>query len=137
MLVTGKGVDAVAKHASTVANVTKVLVLDNAALEHSLAEDLSGVVTQIAKKYSHVLAPSSNNGKNFMPRAAAVLDCSPLTDIIAVIDESTFKRPMYAGNAISTVKMTNETKVRLLCFLLLYATILLCLTLPLHLTFFW
>jgi electron transfer flavoprotein alpha subunit len=112
VLVAGKNVDAVAKHASSISNVTKVLVLNNDALEHSLAEDMSAVVVQIAKKYTHVLAPATNNGKNFIPRAAAVLNCSPLTDVLAVVDESTFKRPMYAGNAIATMKMTNDVKVR-------------------------
>merc|ERR1719487_2731735 len=110
VLVAGKNIDAATKHASTVANVTKVLALNNDALEHSLAEDMSTVVEQVAKKYTHILAPSTNNGKNFLPRAAALLDCSPLTDIVAVVDESTFKRPMYAGNAIATMKMGNETK---------------------------
>jgi electron transfer flavoprotein alpha subunit len=109
--VAGKNVDAVAKHAASISNVTKVLVLNNDALEHSMAEDMSAVVVQVAKKYTHVWAPATNNGKNFIPRAAAVLNCSPLTDVLAVVDESTFKRPMYAGNAIATMKMTNDLKV--------------------------
>ena len=112
-MVVGKGVDAVAKSAAAVDNVTKVLVVDNEALEHSLAEDMSNVLVQVAKNYTHILAPSSNFGKNFMPRAAAVMDCSPLTDIISVVNETTFKRPMYAGNAISTVEMSNAVKVRI------------------------
>lgn len=111
VLVTGKNLDAVAKHASSISNVSKVLVLENEALIHSLAEDMSAVLVQVAKKYTHVLAPSSNNGKNFIPRAAALLNSSPLTDVLAVVDENTFKRPMYAGNAIATMKMTNDTKV--------------------------
>ena len=111
-MVTGKGLDAVAKHASTVAGVSKVLVVENDALVNNLAEDMAAVVVQVAAKYTHVLASSSNNGKNFIPRAAAVLNCSPLTDVLAVVDENTFKRPMYAGNAIATMKMTNATKVR-------------------------
>lgn len=114
VLVLGKGLDAVAKHAAGVSGVTKVLVVENEALANSLAEDVSAVVTQVAKKYTHILAPSTNNGKNYLPRAAALLDSSPLSDILAVVDENTFKRPMYAGNAIATMKMTNDHKVR--CF---------------------
>jgi electron transfer flavoprotein alpha subunit len=88
-----------------------VLTVNDDALEHPLAEAMSSVVEQVAKKYTHVLTPSTNHGKSFLPRAAAVLNSSPLMDVLAVIDESTFKRPMYAGNAIATVKMSNETKV--------------------------
>lgn len=84
---------------------------ENDALVNSLAEDVTAVVTQVAKKHTHILAASTNNGKNFMPRAAAILDSSPLSDILAVVDENTFKRPMYAGNAIATMKMTNAHKV--------------------------
>ena len=111
----GKNLDAVAKHAADVTNVTKVLVLENDALVNNLAEDVSAVVTQVAKKYTHILAASTNNGKNYLPRAAALLDSSPLSDILAVVDENTFKRPMYAGNAIATMKMTNEHKVCTKC----------------------
>lgn len=115
VLLLGKGLDTVAKHAAGVSGVTKVLVVENEALVNSLAEDVSAVVTQVAKKYTHILAPSTNNGKNYLPRAAALLDSSPLSDILAVVDESTFKRPMYAGNAIATMKMTNDHKVRWCC----------------------
>eukprot|EP00598_Pedospumella_elongata_P002824 CAMPEP_0184974218 /NCGR_PEP_ID=MMETSP1098-20130426/5755_1 /TAXON_ID=89044 /ORGANISM="Spumella elongata, Strain CCAP 955/1" /LENGTH=329 /DNA_ID=CAMNT_0027496763 /DNA_START=24 /DNA_END=1013 /DNA_ORIENTATION=- len=110
VLVLGKGLDAVAKNAAGVAGVTKVLVAENDALVNSMAEDVAAVVTQVAKKHTHILAASTNNGKNFMPRAAAILDSSPLSDILAVVDENTFKRPMYAGNAIATMKMTNAHK---------------------------
>lgn len=112
MLVAGKNVDAAAKHAASISNVTKVVSVTSDALEHSLAEDMSSLLVQVAKNYTHVLAPSTNNGKNFIPRAAAVMDCSPLSDVIAVVDENTFKRPMYAGNAIATMKMSNSIKVR-------------------------
>jgi hypothetical protein len=64
--------------------------------------------------YTHVLHSSSNNGKSFLPRMAAMVDASPLTDVIEVIDHETFKRPMYAGNAITTVKMTDEIKFLLI-----------------------
>eukprot|EP00286_Rhodomonas_abbreviata_P028556 CAMPEP_0181302066 /NCGR_PEP_ID=MMETSP1101-20121128/7767_1 /TAXON_ID=46948 /ORGANISM="Rhodomonas abbreviata, Strain Caron Lab Isolate" /LENGTH=317 /DNA_ID=CAMNT_0023407429 /DNA_START=47 /DNA_END=1000 /DNA_ORIENTATION=+ len=112
LLVTGKGLDAVAAHASSVAHVGKVLVLDSETLEHSLAEDMAAALNQVVtdQGVSHVLAPASNNCKNFLPRAAALMDCSPLMDVLAVVDENTFQRPMYAGNAIATMKMGNATK---------------------------
>lgn len=110
VLVAGKGVDAAAQHAASVENVTKVIVMDNADLEHCLAEDMTSILTQIAGNYSHVLAASSNTGKNFMPRVAAMMDCSPVMDVLSVVSESTFTRPMYAGNAIATVECTNSTK---------------------------
>lgn len=111
MLVVGKSVSEAANHAAKVKNVSKVFVVDNEAFANSLAEDISKVVQEMAPKYTHILAPSSNSTKNFIPRAAALLDASPLTDVISVVDESTFKRPVYAGNAIATVKMSNPHKV--------------------------
>lgn len=113
LLVVGKNLDSVTKHASGIEHVSKVLALDNDALSNFVAEEMSDILVQIANQYTHVLAPSTNNGKNFVPRAAAILDSSPLMDVLAVVDENTFKRPMYAGNAIATVKMSNPTKVKL------------------------
>jgi electron transfer flavoprotein alpha subunit len=111
VLLVGKNVGDAAKHASGVSGVTKVLTVDNDALENPTAEDMSGILLQMTKQgYSHVLTPASNNGKNFMPRAAALMNCAPLMDVMEVVDDSTFKRPMYAGNAIATVKMGDETK---------------------------
>jgi len=101
-----------ARHASLIRSVTKVLTLEGSLYSHSVAEELSNVLLQLSKNYTHVLAPSTNLGKNFLPRAAALLDSSPLTDIIAVQSSDTFKRPMYAGNAIATVKMSSNIKVK-------------------------
>ena len=101
-----------ARHASLIRSVTKVLTLEGPLYSHSVAEELSNVLLQLSKNYTHVLAPSTNLGKNFLPRAAALLDSSPLTDIIAVQSSDTFKRPMYAGNAIATVKMSSNIKVK-------------------------
>lgn len=114
VLVTGHGanVDGVAKAASSIDGVSKVLVVQSESLKNSVAEDLAKTVVAVVKKggYSHVLAPSSNNGKNFLPRAAALMDSSPLTDVTGVVDASTFQKPMYAGNAIATVQMSDAVK---------------------------
>ena len=112
VLVMGKGVGDAATAAAGVSGVGKVLSLDNDALEHSLAEDSAAAVLGVLSggSYSHVLAPSSNHGKNFIPRVAALMDSAPLTDITAVVSEDTFQRPMYAGNAIATVQMKDATK---------------------------
>jgi electron transfer flavoprotein alpha subunit len=106
----GKNLDAVAKSTATVTGVSKVLVLESDVLDQCLAEDLAAALVQVAPKYTHILAASSNHGKNFIPRAAALLDSQPLMDVLAVVDENTFKRPMYAGNAIATLSMSNALK---------------------------
>jgi len=106
----GKGVGDAAKHASSIKGVSKVLTLDDEAFSHKIAETQSAAVSQLAKKFSHILAPSTANGKNYIPRTAALLNSAPLSDALAVIDENTFKRPMYAGNAIATVKMSSANK---------------------------
>lgn len=112
VLVMGKAIGDAAAAAAGVVGVGKVLSLDNDALDHSLAEDSAAAVQAVLSggSYSHVLAPSSNHGKNFMPRVAALMDSAPLTDITAVVSEDTFQRPMYAGNAIATVQMKDTTK---------------------------
>ena len=107
----GSNLSTVATAAAAVAGVSKVLALENATLTQSVAENYTKAISPLAKNYTHVLAPSSNTGKNYLPRLAAVLDSQPLTDISAVVDAETFKRPTYAGNAISTVKMTDAIKV--------------------------
>jgi electron transfer flavoprotein alpha subunit len=108
----GKDINNAAKDASKVAGVTKVLTLDNSLLENPVAEDLSPIVTSLAKKYSHIFASSTMFSKNYIPRVAAILDSSPLHDVTAVIDESTYQKPIYAGNAIATVKMNSANKVK-------------------------
>lgn len=111
VLVAGSGCDAVAQQASQVAGVSKVICVSNPALEHQLAENVANLVVSLAGDYSHILAPATTTGKNFMPRVAALLDVNMLTDITAVIDAETFERPIYAGNAIATVKDTESKKV--------------------------
>ena len=110
VLVAGSGNQAVADEAAKVEGVTKVLVADNAVYEHQLAENIALLVADIAGDYSHILAPATTTGKGFMPRAAALLDVSMLSEITKVVDAQTFERPIYAGNATATVK-TSEDKV--------------------------
>lgn len=111
LLVAGKDVSAAAKHASTIKSISSVCTLEHDSFAKSPSPELfSAALIEIAKGYTHVLAPSTNVGKNFMPRAAALMDSSPLSDVLSVIDSETFTRPLYAGNAIATVKMTNPIK---------------------------
>lgn len=104
LLVAGENITAVAEQAKAVAGVSKVLVADHAVYAHQLAENVSALVADLAKDYRHVLAPSTTMGKNILPRVAALLDVSMATDIISVESENTFKRSIYAGNAIATVQ---------------------------------
>jgi electron transfer flavoprotein alpha subunit len=111
MLVAGAGCAAAAEAAAKIAGVSKVLVADDDAYASSLAEPLADLIVSLASGYSHVLAPASTFGKNFMPRAAALLDLQQISDISAVVDAETFVRPIYAGNAMATVKSSDATKI--------------------------
>ena len=113
VLVAGEGCDAVAQEAAAVAGVDNVLVADDAAYGHFLAENMTNLVgaCQTAGSYTHILGPSSNVVKNFIPRLSAILDVAPVTDVLEVKSEDTFVRPMYAGNAIATVKSNDAVKV--------------------------
>jgi len=111
VLVAGSGAQAVAEQAAQVAGVSKVLLADNAAYAHQLAENVAALVAQVGKGYSHILATSTTTGKNVLPRAAALLDVSMISDIIAVESAKTFKRPIYAGNAIATVESSESIVV--------------------------
>ena len=104
VLVAGSGAQAVADAAAKVAGVSKVLLADDAAYANQLAENVAKLVADLGKGYTHILAASTTTGKNILPRAAALLDVSMITDIIAVEGPKTFKRPIYAGNAIATVQ---------------------------------
>jgi electron transfer flavoprotein alpha subunit len=104
VLVAGSGAQAVADQAAKVAGVSKVLLADDAAYTNQLAENVAKLVASIGAGYSHILAASTTTGKNVLPRAAALLDVSMITDIISVEGAKTFKRPIYAGNAIATVE---------------------------------
>ncbi len=111
VLVAGEGCGAVAEAAAKAAGVSKVLVADNAAYGHQLAENVSLLIADIGKGHSHILAPATTNGKNIMPRVAALLDVAQISEIIAVESEDTFKHPIYAGNIIETVKSSDSVKV--------------------------
>ena len=111
VLVAGLGCEAVAEQAAKVAGVSKVLCASNAAFEHQLAENVAKLVVSLAGDYSHIVVPATTTGKNFLPRVAALLDVNMLTDVTAVIDAETFERPIYAGNAIATVKDTESKKI--------------------------
>ncbi len=111
VLVAGKDCGAVAEEAAKAEGVRKVLLADNDAYAHQLAENVGDLVTELAGDYSHVLAAATSVGKNFMPRVAAKLDVAQISDILGVESEDTFRRPIYAGNAIATVQSSDATKV--------------------------
>ncbi|GAA0349181.1 FAD-binding protein [Bowmanella denitrificans] len=111
LLVAGHQCQAVAEQAARLAGVTKVLVADDAAYEQQLAENIGMLVSELGRDYSHILAAATTTGKNFMPRVAALLDVSQISDIIKVESADTFVRPIYAGNAIATVQSEDTIKV--------------------------
>jgi electron transfer flavoprotein alpha subunit len=111
VLVTGEGCGDVADEAAALEDVAKVFLCDNAAFGHGLVEPLSLLLAAVGNEYTHLLAPASTFGKNLMPRVAALLDVAQLSEVIEVVDEATFKRPIYAGNAIATVQSADPVKV--------------------------
>ncbi|MEX1197077.1 MAG: FAD-binding protein [Pseudohongiellaceae bacterium] len=111
VLVAGSGCQAVADEAAAVAGVKRVLLADNAAYEHQLPENLAELIAEAGKDHSHILAPATTSGKNLMPRVAALLDVTQISDITAVKSEDTFVRPIYAGNALATVQSSDSIKV--------------------------
>ncbi|MEM7693972.1 MAG: electron transfer flavoprotein subunit alpha/FixB family protein [Pseudomonadota bacterium] len=111
ILVSGADAEAAAKDAATVAGVEAVLTAPAGALANGLAEPLADLVVSLADGYGAILAPSNTFGKNVLPRVAALLDVMQVSDVMAVEDATTFKRPIYAGNAIQTVKATDATIV--------------------------
>lgn len=111
VLVAGVGCQAVAEAAASLQGVTKVLVADAAHYEHQLAEDLAPLVVSLGGSYGAILAPSTSNGKNLMPRVAALLDVQPLSDVMAIESANVFVRPIYAGNVIATEQNDEAIKV--------------------------
>jgi len=110
-LVAGVDLAGAAAAAAKLPGVAKVLVADNAALDHLLAEPAAALLLALAPSYSHILAATTAVGKNILPRVAALLDVQPISDIAAVVDADTFVRPIYAGNGMATVKSSDGKKI--------------------------
>ncbi|MGV3633793.1 MAG: electron transfer flavoprotein subunit alpha/FixB family protein [Pseudorhodoplanes sp.] len=111
ILVAGKNAKAVADAAAKLDGAKKVLLVEGDAYEHQLAEPVAALVVSLAKDYDAIVSPATTNGKNFMPRVAALLDVMQVSDIVKVEAPDTFVRPIYAGNALQTVKSTDAKKV--------------------------
>ena len=111
VLIAGSDCDSVAESASQIPGVSKVLVANKECYKDALAENIGNLVVELAEGYTHIISPATTSGKNFMPRVAAKLDVSQVSDISAVISEDTFERPIYAGNCIATVQSTDSVKV--------------------------
>ena len=111
LLVAGDQTGNVAKAAASIAGIAKVLVADDKSLENGLAENLAPLMQSLSGRYSHMMAAATTTGKNVMPRLAALLDVMQISDIIKIDDANTFQRPIYAGNALSTVSSNEAIKV--------------------------
>jgi electron transfer flavoprotein alpha subunit len=111
LLIAGENCGAAAEAAAKVDGVSKVLVADNAVYGHQLAENVSLLVAELGKDYGYILSPATTNGKNTLPRAAALLDVAQISEIISVESADTFTRPIYAGNVIATVQSSDAIKV--------------------------
>lgn len=111
ILVAGKSCAGAGDAACKITGVRKVLLADDDAYAHALAENMAALAAKLGKDYSHILSPSTTSGKNFMPRLAALLDSQMISDISGVESADTFVRPIYAGNAFATVKSADALKV--------------------------
>jgi electron transfer flavoprotein alpha subunit len=111
VLVAGKGCRGVAEAAAQLDGATKVVLADGAAYEHMLAEPLAALIVALAPSYDAIVTPATTTGKNVMPRVAALLDVMQISDVTKVLAPDTFERPIYAGNAIQTVKSSEAKKI--------------------------
>ena len=111
MLVAGDADGNAANAAAAIVGVDKVLVSADTIYAHGLAENLAPLIVKLAGDYSHLMSPATTTGKNVMPRVAAMLDVMQISDIIKVENDSTFQRPIYAGNALATISSNESTKV--------------------------
>jgi len=111
ILVIGNNCMSVATQASKITHVSKVIVVEESYYQNMLAEPVSDLIISLMKDYKTLMSPATTNGKNILPRVAATLDVSQISEITAVIDKNTFERPIYAGNAIATIKTTTEKNV--------------------------
>jgi electron transfer flavoprotein alpha subunit len=107
LLVLGKNIDNLITNSKSIHQVTKILKCDHEKLENPLPEIMAPIISNISKNYTHILAPASTFGKNLLPRLSALLDVTQISDVIEIKNNNTFVRPIYAGNAISTVE-TNQ-----------------------------
>ena len=111
VLVLGSNIENISKEISSYQHVSKVIFLDSEKFENAIAENIEPVILSLAEKYSHILAPATTFGKNVMPRVAVKLDVAQISDIVNIESEDTFIRPIYAGNALATVKSKDTKKV--------------------------
>ena len=111
ILVAGSSCQSVADEAAAVEGIEKVILVDDSAYENQLAESTANLIKSIANDYSHIFAPATTFGKNVLPRLSALLDVQQISEITEVVSEDTFKRPIYAGSCIATVKSSDSTKV--------------------------
>lgn len=111
ILVAGKGTQAAADAAAKLGGVRKVLLAESDALEHQMAEPLAATILSLADSYDCFMAPATTNGKNVLPRVAALLDVMQVSEVMEVVSPNAFKRPIYAGNAIQTVETTDSKQV--------------------------
>ncbi|MBY0530883.1 MAG: FAD-binding protein [Xanthobacteraceae bacterium] len=111
ILVAGEGAKAVADAAAKLNGVKKVLLADNAAYKNKLAEPMAALIVKLAEKYDAIVSPATTSGKNFMPRAAALLDVMQISEVTKIEGPDTFQRPIYAGNAVQTVQSTDKKKM--------------------------
>ena len=111
VLVLGSNIDNISKEISFYQHVSKVIFVDSEKFENAIAENIEPVILSLAEKYSHILAPATTFGKNVMPRVAVKLDVAQISDIVNIESEDTFIRPIYAGNALATVKSKDAKKV--------------------------
>ncbi len=111
ILVAGQNCAGVADAAAKIPGCRKVLLADDAAYSHQLAENVAALVTKLGANYTHILAPATTTGKNMLPRVGALLDVQPLSDVSQVVSPDTFVRPIYAGNAFATVQSKDKIKV--------------------------
>lgn len=108
VLVAGFEADEVAQVAAKISGVSKVILVNNAAFTHQLAENVAPVLVDFAKDYSHIITATTTTGKNILPRVAALLDVNMASDVVSVVNANTFVRPIYAGNAFATIEIDEE-----------------------------
>jgi electron transfer flavoprotein alpha subunit len=111
LLIAGASVAILAAEAAKIDGVANVLVADDASLAHMIAEPMAALIVSLSDKFTHFIAPATANGKNIMPRVAALLDVMQISDVLTIIAPDTFERPIYAGNAIQTVQSQDAKKV--------------------------